>query len=57
MEKPEKPLPGDCCETGCSICVYDLYADRMKKYKKWLRQQEDGKEREENRGKRVEGRE
>ena len=40
MEKPEKPLPGDCCETGCKLCVYDLYADRMKKYKKWIRQQQ-----------------
>jgi hypothetical protein len=51
MEKPEKPLPGDCCETGCSICVYDLYTDRMKKYKKWVRQQEAGGKKDNGNGK------
>lgn len=35
MEKPERPLPSDCCETGCNICVFDIYADRKKAYNKW----------------------
>ncbi|RZA18271.1 MAG: oxidoreductase-like protein, partial [Lysobacteraceae bacterium] len=28
-QPPEKPLPQECCESGCPICVYDLYADEL----------------------------
>ena len=28
-QPPEKPLPGECCESGCPICVYDLYAEAL----------------------------
>jgi hypothetical protein len=24
--EPERPLPGDCCDSGCAVCVMDLYA-------------------------------
>lgn len=40
MEKPERPHPSECCESGCTICVFDLYADRLKAYKKWKRYQQ-----------------
>ena len=23
---PEQPLPSDCCDSGCAVCVMDLYA-------------------------------
>jgi|AntRauMFilla1563_2_1112583.scaffolds.fasta_scaffold06584_2 hypothetical protein len=39
MEKPERPLPSECCESGCSICIFDLYADRLKAYKIWFKEQ------------------
>lgn len=38
MEKigppPEKPLPGDCCGSGCETCVWDTYFDQLQEYKK-----------------------
>ncbi|WP_028919379.1 oxidoreductase-like domain-containing protein [Pseudoxanthomonas suwonensis] len=30
---PEKPLPAECCESGCPICVYDLYAEALDDYR------------------------
>lgn len=30
--KPEAPLPSDCCESGCEICVYDYYAEELRQY-------------------------
>lgn len=33
---PEKPLPCDCCETGCDPCVYEVYAGELKAYDKAL---------------------
>ncbi len=26
---PDEPLPSDCCGTGCSPCVMDIYHDEM----------------------------
>lgn len=31
-ERPEKPLPSDCCEAGCERCVLDVYAEQMARY-------------------------
>lgn len=31
-EPPQKPLPMDCCESGCDRCVYDIYADEVSHY-------------------------
>jgi hypothetical protein len=33
---PEKPLPSDCCESGCERCVYDVYADELARYERRL---------------------
>ncbi|KAJ2504119.1 NADH-cytochrome b5 reductase-like [Coemansia sp. RSA 2049] len=30
---PEKPEPGDCCNSGCSPCIMDMYWDRMRTHK------------------------
>jgi hypothetical protein len=35
---PEKPLPGDCCDSGCERCVLDLYADELALYRERLAQ-------------------
>ncbi|HET7162935.1 MAG TPA: oxidoreductase-like domain-containing protein [Rhodanobacteraceae bacterium] len=29
---PEKPLPGDCCESGCEACVFTVYEEEMEDY-------------------------
>jgi hypothetical protein len=29
---PEKPLPTDCCESGCDRCVFDIHADELEHY-------------------------
>lgn len=26
---PEKPLPGDCCDSGCAVCVLDAYQEAL----------------------------
>ena len=39
MQPPEKPRPYDCCGNGCFPCVYDLYAEELKRYNEWLRRQ------------------
>ncbi len=31
-QPPEKPLPQECCESGCPVCVYDLYAEALAGY-------------------------
>ncbi|MDX1617478.1 MAG: oxidoreductase-like domain-containing protein [Balneolaceae bacterium] len=40
MKEPEKPLPADCCGSGCDRCVYDIYVDRLKQYRAWKKQNE-----------------
>ncbi|WP_407852209.1 oxidoreductase-like domain-containing protein [Bordetella petrii] len=34
---PTPPEPGDCCQSGCIPCVYDLYDDAMEQYREQLR--------------------
>lgn len=31
---PEKPLPDDCCGSGCVRCVWDIYYDELEAYNK-----------------------
>lgn len=33
---PEPPLPSDCCNSGCPICVHDLYAEQLQHYREQL---------------------
>ena len=33
---PEKPLPFDCCESGCDRCVFDIYAEELAHYEAQL---------------------
>ncbi|MCW9711755.1 oxidoreductase-like domain-containing protein [Aliifodinibius salicampi] len=39
MKKPIKPLPTDCCGSGCDRCVYDIYVEHLKRYRKWKQEQ------------------
>ena len=34
--EPEPPLPSDCCDSGCPICVHDLYAEQLQHYRELL---------------------
>ncbi|KAK4711803.1 hypothetical protein R3W88_006316 [Solanum pinnatisectum] len=31
---PEKPLPDDCCGSGCVRCVWDMYYEELEEYNK-----------------------
>lgn len=33
---PEKPLPTDCCGSGCSVCVLDAYQEELEHYEAQL---------------------
>ena len=35
-EPPEKPLPQDCCESGCDPCIFDQYIEALDDYKRRL---------------------
>ncbi len=35
-EPPERPLPSDCCDSGCDPCVHDSYAEDMDDYRNAL---------------------
>lgn len=28
-ERPEEPLPSECCGSGCAPCVLDVYQDQL----------------------------
>jgi hypothetical protein len=45
-EPPEKPLPGDCCGSGCVRCVWDIYYDEVQDYQKALAAHESAAEAE-----------
>ncbi|MGJ8669787.1 MAG: oxidoreductase-like domain-containing protein [Oceanococcus sp.] len=44
-QPPEKPLPSDCCDSGCEPCVMDRYLDDLAAYElamsNWQRVQND----------------
>lgn len=31
---PEKPLPGDCCDSGCVRCVWDVFFEKLEECNK-----------------------
>ncbi len=33
-DPPEEPLPSDCCGSGCTPCVLDIYHEEMGKWNK-----------------------
>ena len=32
-EPPRQPALEDCCRSGCTPCVFDLYEDEMERYR------------------------
>lgn len=34
-----KPIPTDCCGTGCAKCIYEIYDEQLEKYEKWKKAQ------------------
>ncbi|WP_106853249.1 oxidoreductase-like domain-containing protein [Caballeronia novacaledonica] len=34
---PERPLPEDCCQSGCHPCVFDLYQQELERHEAALR--------------------
>lgn len=35
-QPPEQPGPNECCGSGCPICVLDLYAEELARYRQAL---------------------
>ena len=33
---PREPEPGECCQSGCERCVYDIYWDAYARYEQAL---------------------
>ena len=33
---PEPPLPSDCCDSGCAVCVHDTYSEELQYYREQL---------------------
>ena len=33
---PREPEPGECCQSGCEPCVYDLYWEAVERYERAL---------------------
>lgn len=33
---PEKPLPADCCDGGCAVCVWEAYDEALRHYQQEL---------------------
>jgi hypothetical protein len=31
-QPPERPGPDECCHSGCQICVFDLYEEKLARY-------------------------
>jgi hypothetical protein len=37
-QPPEAPGPNECCESGCPLCVLDLYSEELRNYRERLAQ-------------------
>lgn len=35
-QAPIEPAPNECCGSGCPLCVYDLYAEEVARYRQAL---------------------
>ncbi|MQA39856.1 oxidoreductase-like domain-containing protein [Rugamonas aquatica] len=36
-QPPQPPQPGDCCHSGCTFCVEDMYQDELDRYRAALK--------------------
>lgn len=36
-QPPEPPLPSDCCDSGCAVCVHDTYSEELQYYREQLK--------------------
>jgi len=36
-QPPQPPAPGDCCHSGCTFCVEDMYQDELERYRDALK--------------------
>ncbi|OEZ56201.1 hypothetical protein DUGA6_51720 [Duganella sp. HH105] len=36
-DDPQPPQPGDCCHSGCTFCVEDMYQDELDRYRAALK--------------------
>ncbi|KAK6924442.1 Oxidoreductase-like, N-terminal [Dillenia turbinata] len=43
---PEKPLPGDCCGSGCVRCVWDVYYEELDAYNNYYKSKDKNSESE-----------
>ena len=41
--KPEEPLPSDCCGSGCSPCVFDVYEKELQSWENQCKQIKSGR--------------
>jgi hypothetical protein len=39
-EPPRPPGPDDCCHSGCTWCVFDLYQEELERYQQALKEWE-----------------
>ena len=37
-QAPRAPEPGECCQSGCETCVYDVYWAALERYEQALRE-------------------
>lgn len=36
MKRPREPAPGECCGSGCTRCVWDIYYDEVARFEEFL---------------------
>jgi hypothetical protein len=36
-QPPQPPQPGDCCQSGCTFCVEEMYQDELDRYRAALK--------------------
>lgn len=33
-DKPQPPAQGECCESSCDLCVWDLYYEKLEEWQR-----------------------
>jgi hypothetical protein len=49
-QPPVEPALEDCCRSGCTPCIFDLYAEALERYEAWLAEQANNKPQEDPKG-------